>query len=69
FPADLIAVYEKQRSQNGVGAALLQSRRCGACRIELDRGEISRITATAPDVVVRCSECGAILVRTKESGL
>jgi len=69
FPADLIAVYEKQRSQNGVGAALLQARRCGACRIELDRGEIARITASAPDVVARCSECGAILVRTKESGL
>lgn len=69
FPADLMTVYEKQRSQNGVGAALLQARRCGACRIELDRGEISRITGTAPDVVVRCSECGAILVRTKESGL
>ncbi|MCQ4118960.1 zinc ribbon domain-containing protein [Rhodococcus tibetensis] len=69
LPADLVAVYEKQRSQNSVGAALLQARRCGACRIELDRGEISRITATAPDIVVRCPECGAILVRTKESGL
>ncbi|AWK72188.1 hypothetical protein CBI38_11960 [Rhodococcus oxybenzonivorans] len=69
LPADLIAIYEKQRKQNSVGAALLQARRCGACRIELDRGEISRITATAPDVVVRCPECGAILVRTKESGL
>ncbi|MDV7244260.1 MULTISPECIES: zinc ribbon domain-containing protein [Rhodococcus] len=69
LPADLIAIYEKQRKQNSVGAALLQARRCGACRIELDRGEISRITATAPEVVVRCPECGAILVRTKESGL
>ncbi|MFZ2174043.1 MAG: C4-type zinc ribbon domain-containing protein [Rhodococcus sp. (in: high G+C Gram-positive bacteria)] len=69
LPPELISVYEKQRSQQGVGAALLQARRCGACRIELDRGEISRITGTAPDVVVRCPECGAILVRTKESGL
>ncbi|WP_072688439.1 zinc ribbon domain-containing protein [Rhodococcus marinonascens] len=69
FPADLITVYEKQRSQNGVGAALLQARRCGACRIELDRGEISRIAISAPDAVVRCPECGGILVRTKESGL
>ncbi|WP_070378898.1 zinc ribbon domain-containing protein [Rhodococcus sp. WMMA185] len=69
FPADLITVYEKQRSRNGVGAALLQARRCGACRIELDRGEISRIASAAPDEVVRCPECGGILVRTKESGL
>lgn len=69
FPADLLAVYDKQRAAYGVGAALLQARRCGACRIELDRGEISRITQTAPDVVVRCPECSAILVRTKQSGL
>ncbi len=68
-PADLLAVYERQRSGGGVGAALLQARRCGACRIEIDRGEISRIQATAPDVVVRCPECSAIMVRTKESGL
>ncbi len=69
FPADLLAIYERQRAANGAGAALLQARRCGACRIELDRGEISRIAKTDPEVVVRCSECGAILVRTKESGL
>lgn len=69
FPDELSGIYEKQREQRGVGAALLQSRRCGACRLELDRGEIARIAATAADVVVRCPECGAILVRTKESGL
>ncbi len=69
FPDDLLAIYEKQREQKGVGAALLQARRCGACRIEIDRGEIARIAATPADVVVRCPECGAIMVRTKESGL
>ncbi|WP_405498441.1 zinc ribbon domain-containing protein [Nocardia sp. NBC_00511] len=70
LPADLLAAYDKQRAAAyGVGAALLQARRCGACRIELDRGEISRITQTAPNVVVRCPECNAILVRTKHSGL
>ncbi|GAB2511410.1 zinc ribbon domain-containing protein [Nocardia heshunensis] len=69
FPDDLLAAYDKQRTQYGVGAALLQARRCGACRIELDRGEISRISQTAPNVVVRCPECSAILVRTKHSGL
>ncbi|MEV6073091.1 C4-type zinc ribbon domain-containing protein [Nocardia sp. NPDC052001] len=69
FPADLLAAYEKQRATAGIGAALLQARRCGACRIELDRGEISRIAKAAPDAVVRCPECNAILVRTKHSGL
>jgi predicted nucleic acid-binding Zn-ribbon protein len=69
FPAEMLSVYEKQRAQHGVGAALLQARRCGACRIELDRGEIARIAKTEPGIVVRCSECGAILVRTKQSGL
>ncbi|MRH92034.1 hypothetical protein GFY24_32130 [Nocardia sp. SYP-A9097] len=69
FPADLLAAYDKQRSSYGVGAALLQARRCGACRIELDRGEISRIAKTAPDVVLRCPECNSIMVRTKHSGL
>lgn len=69
FPADFLAIYEKQRGLGGPGAALLQARRCGACRIEIDRGEISRIAATPADVVVRCPECNAIMVRTKESGL
>ncbi|MFC4372615.1 zinc ribbon domain-containing protein [Nocardia halotolerans] len=69
FPDELLAVYDKQRTANGVGAALLQARRCGACRIEIDRGEIQRIAKAAPDAVVRCPECGAIMVRTKESGL
>lgn len=69
FPGELLALYDKQRAAHGVGAALLQARRCGACRIELDRGEIARIARTEPEVVLRCPECGAILVRTKESGL
>ena len=69
FPGELIAVYDKQRAAHGVGAALLQARRCGACRIEIDRGEMQRIAKAAPDAVLRCPECGAIMVRTKESGL
>ncbi|MEV6139282.1 C4-type zinc ribbon domain-containing protein [Nocardia sp. NPDC051990] len=69
FSDELLSLYDRQRTQHGVGAALLQARRCGACRIELDRGEIARIAKTAPDVIARCPECGAILVRTKESGL
>jgi predicted nucleic acid-binding Zn-ribbon protein len=69
FPTELLAVYDRQRGKGGAGAALLQGRRCGACRIELDRHEIARIAKAAPEEVLRCDECGAILVRTAESGL
>jgi predicted nucleic acid-binding Zn-ribbon protein len=69
FPADLLALYDKLRAHTGTGAALLRARRCGACRLELDRSAINTIKDTAPEEVVRCDECGAILVRTPESGL
>ncbi|HEX6354837.1 zinc ribbon domain-containing protein [Actinophytocola sp.] len=69
FPQPLLDVYERVRKNRGIGAALLRQRRCGACRIELDRSAISRIAATAADEVVTCEECGAIMVRTAESGL
>jgi uncharacterized protein len=57
--SELLALYEK------VGAGPLQGGRCGACRIEIDRGELSRIAAAADDDVLRCPECSAILVRAK----
>jgi predicted nucleic acid-binding Zn-ribbon protein len=69
FPADLLTLYDRIRLQKGTGAALLRSRRCGACRLELDRHAIAAIRDTAAEDVVRCDECGAILVRTPESGL
>jgi uncharacterized protein len=64
---DLVALYERQRAQGGPGAGPLQGRRCGACRIEIDRGELARISAAADDEVLRCPECGAILLRIKGS--
>jgi uncharacterized protein len=65
---ELIALYERQRAAGGPGAGPLQGRRCGACRIEIDRGELSRISAAAEDDVLRCPECGAILLRVKGVG-
>ncbi|AQT79648.1 hypothetical protein B1R94_10755 [Mycolicibacterium litorale] len=59
----LAALYERQRATSGVGAARLLGRRCGGCRIELDRGELARISAAPDDEVVRCPECQAILLR------
>jgi hypothetical protein len=66
--ANLVALYERQRARGGAGAGVLQGRRCGACRIEIDRGELARISAAAEDEVLRCPECGAILLRVKDSG-
>lgn len=60
---DLVALYERQRERSGAGAGLLQGRRCGACRIEIDKGELARISAAADDDLLRCPECGAILLR------
>jgi uncharacterized protein len=62
---DLLALYERQRTGGGPGAGLLQGGRCGACRIEIDRGELARISAAAEDEVLRCPECNAILLRIK----
>jgi predicted nucleic acid-binding Zn-ribbon protein len=69
LPADLLALYERARTQSGTGAALLRQRRCEACHIELSGSELSRVRTAAPDEVVRCDNCRAILVRTAESGL
>ncbi|NUT47061.1 MAG: hypothetical protein HOV94_07025 [Saccharothrix sp.] len=69
FPDPLLALYDRVRAHKGIGAALLQSRRCGACRIELDRSAFANVKESAADEVVQCEECGAIMVRTGESGL
>lgn len=69
LPEPLLALYNRVRSSKGVGAALLRARRCGVCRLELDRSLLSRISAAPADEVLTCDECGAILVRTPESGL
>lgn len=69
FPEDLLKLYERVRAHKGIGAALLRARRCGACQLEMDRNTISEIKAATSDSVVQCENCGAILVRTLESGL
>jgi uncharacterized protein len=69
-PADLMALYEKIRSQyNGIGAAAIKQRRCEGCRLELDIAEVNEVKAAAPDAVYRHDSCRRILVRTGESGL
>jgi predicted nucleic acid-binding Zn-ribbon protein len=69
LPTELVTLYERIRARNGTGAALLREGRCGACRLELDRTAVGRLREAAADEVVRCEECGVVLVRTAESGL
>jgi predicted nucleic acid-binding Zn-ribbon protein len=68
-PADLLALYERARTHGGTGAALLKQRRCEACHIELSGTELAAARSAAPDAVIRCDNCRAVLVRTAESGL
>ena len=63
LPADLVELYDKIRAKSGVGAGELTGNRCGACRLEMDRSELRDVQAAAPDDVVRCENCGAIVVR------
>ncbi|QLL05579.1 zinc ribbon domain-containing protein [Mycobacterium vicinigordonae] len=63
---DLAALYERLRAGGGPGAGQLQGHRCGACRIEIGRSELAQITSAAEDEVLRCPECGAILLRVKD---
>ncbi|WNM37402.1 C4-type zinc ribbon domain-containing protein [Micromonospora halotolerans] len=69
LPADLVALYDKIRTDTGLGAALLTGARCGGCRLELSGADLARIRKADPDDVVRCEECRRIMVRTNESGL
>jgi predicted nucleic acid-binding Zn-ribbon protein len=69
-PVDLIALYEKIRTQSdGVGAARLFQRRCEGCRLGIPPNDLSRFRSAPENEVIRCEECRRILVRTAESGL
>ena len=68
-PADVLALYDRIRAQQGVGAAMLRRGRCEGCHLALHTVDLNQIRAAAPDEVVRCEECRRILVRTAESGL
>ncbi len=69
LPKDLFALYEKTRQHIGSGAAALVARRCEGCGLEANAADLRAYAAAAPDDVLKCAECGRILVRTSESGL
>ncbi len=67
---DLLALYEKIRTQKGgVGAAALHAHQCRGCSLELTASDLGRIAKAPTDEVLRCEECNRILVRTPESGV
>lgn len=70
IPAALLTLYDKIGSSHaGVGAAELRRRRCTGCQLDINAADLRVFTAAPADEVLRCEECGRILVRTAESGL
>ncbi len=62
--APTVELYEKIRTNNrGTGAARLEHGTCMSCRLKIAAVELDRIRHLPPDALVRCDECGAILVR------
>lgn len=69
IPADLLALYERQRARYGLGASHLTRGISTASGVQLTAAELAEVRAAAPDAVVLCPSSSAILVRTEESGL
>jgi predicted nucleic acid-binding Zn-ribbon protein len=69
IPADLLALYEKQRERYGVGASLLQRGMSAATGVMLGASDMNAVRSAAPDDVLLDPDSQAILVRTAESGL
>jgi predicted nucleic acid-binding Zn-ribbon protein len=67
---DLAALYEKRRVVGrGNAAALLRARTCSGCTMTLTGSDLEEVRAKPADDIVFCPDCGAILVRTEESGI
>jgi predicted nucleic acid-binding Zn-ribbon protein len=67
--AELVALYDKQRSRYGIGAALLTRGVSGGSHVKLHESDLAVIRAAADDDVVLDPDSNCILVRTEESGL
>ena len=67
LPADLVALYDRQRTRYGIGAAPLRGTVSGGSNMALTGADLARIRAAAPDAVVLDPESGCILVRLPEA--
>ncbi|MBN2177569.1 MAG: hypothetical protein JW722_07935 [Demequinaceae bacterium] len=64
FDQGLLDLYEKLRaSHEGVGAAALLAGQCSGCHVKIDNGTLASIATMPDDTVLRCEECGRILIR------
>lgn len=62
--AELLATYEGLRGElGGIAVARLVGSVCGGCHLGLSAVEVDRIKKQPPDALVRCDECGRLLVR------
>ncbi|WP_083587061.1 zinc ribbon domain-containing protein [Agrococcus sp. Marseille-P2731] len=68
-PAELLALYDRQRERYGIGATLLQHRTSTASGVELTSSELHEIRQAGEDDVLLDPNSSAILVRTEESGI
>ena len=66
--AGLLGLYDRLAAR-GTAAGLLRRNTCEACNMVLSETDLEAIRQAQSDDVVNCPECGAILVRTEESGL
>ncbi|MDY3126760.1 MAG: C4-type zinc ribbon domain-containing protein [Corynebacterium sp.] len=61
---DVVAEFDRQRLEDGVGAAaFIQGRTCGGCHIMLPPAERAAINNAPADELPQCSECGCYLIR------
>jgi len=65
IPDPLVELYERIHARQPIAAAELVGRRCGSCRIEKPPADMAPIRAAAIDEVLRCEECGCVLIRTE----
>jgi predicted nucleic acid-binding Zn-ribbon protein len=63
LPADLVALYDRQRTRYGVGAAPLRGAVSGGSGMALTGADLAQVRAAPPDAVVLDPDSGCILIR------
>lgn len=63
----LLKQYERARSHHaGVGVGALRHGRCDGCRLTVNPADLARFSSAPPDELLRCEECGRLLVRVED---
>lgn len=65
LPADLVALYERQRERYGHGVSELRGTVSSASGVQLTESDVHDIRQAADDDVVLCPDSNAILVRSR----